>query len=56
MWRLVDLVFIDLSGEQSEATCSSWFLGRGFFYPEDGSDIFLRNVSAHKIYTMPHPR
>jgi hypothetical protein len=22
---------------------------RGFFYPEDGSDTFLRNVGSHKI-------
>jgi hypothetical protein len=26
------------------------------FYPEDGGDMFLRNVSSHKIYTVPHPR
>jgi hypothetical protein len=25
------------------ATCSHWFLARGFFYPEDGGDTFLRN-------------
>jgi hypothetical protein len=24
--------------------------------PEDGGDIFLRNVGLHKIYTAPHPR
>jgi hypothetical protein len=24
-------------------------------YPEDGGDIFLRNVDSHKIYTAPHP-
>jgi hypothetical protein len=41
---------------QSAATCSRWFLARGFFYPEDGSDMFLRNVGSHKIYTTPHPR
>jgi hypothetical protein len=33
-----------------------WFLPRGFFYPEDGGDTFLRNVGSHKIYTAPHPR
>jgi hypothetical protein len=38
------------------ATCSRWFLARGFFYPEDGGDTFLRNVSSHKIYTAPHLR
>jgi hypothetical protein len=32
------------------------FLARGFFYPEDGGDMFLRNVGTHKIYTAPHPR
>jgi hypothetical protein len=43
-------------GGTSAATCSGWFLARGFFYPEDGGDIFLRNVGSHKIYTAPHPR
>jgi hypothetical protein len=38
------------------ATCPHWFLARGFFYPEDGGDTFLRNVGSHKIYTEPHPR
>jgi hypothetical protein len=38
------------------ATCSRWFLARGFFYLEDGGDTFLRNVWSHKIYTAPHPR
>jgi hypothetical protein len=33
-----------------------WFLARGFFYPEDEGDTFLRNVCSHKIYTAPHPR
>jgi hypothetical protein len=42
---------------QTAATCSRWFLARGFFYPEDGGDTFLRNVgSIRKIYTVPHPR
>jgi hypothetical protein len=40
----------------SAATCSRWFLARGFFYPEDGGDTFLRNVDPHKIYTAPHRR
>jgi hypothetical protein len=39
----------------SAATCSRWFLVRGFFCPE-GGDTFLRNVRSHKIYTAPHPR
>jgi hypothetical protein len=43
-------------GTQSVATCSRWFLARGFFYPEDVGDTFLRNVGSHKIYTAPHPR
>jgi hypothetical protein len=34
----------------------SWFLARGFFYPEDGSNTFLRNVGSHKIFMGPHPR
>jgi hypothetical protein len=41
---------------QSAATCSRWFLARGFLYPEDGSDTFLRNVGLQNIYTAPHPR
>jgi hypothetical protein len=39
----------------SAAICSRWFLAHGFFYPEDGGDTFLRNVSSHKIYTAPYP-
>jgi hypothetical protein len=35
---------------------SRWFLSRGFCYPEDGGDMFLRNVGSHKIYTESHPR
>jgi hypothetical protein len=27
-----------------------------FFYPEEGGDTFLWNVSSNKIYTVPHPR
>jgi hypothetical protein len=39
------------------ATCSRWFFARGFFYPEDGGDMILRNVgSIDHIYTAPHPR
>jgi hypothetical protein len=41
---------------ETAATCSRWFLARGFFYPEDGGDMLLRNVGSHKIYTSPHPR
>jgi hypothetical protein len=44
------------SVSQSAATCSRWFLFRGFFYPEDGGDTFLRSVGSHKIYTVQHPR
>jgi hypothetical protein len=42
---------------QSVASYSGWFLARGFFYPEDIGDTFLRNVGLiHKSYTGPHPR
>jgi hypothetical protein len=27
-----------------------WLLTHRFFYPEDGGDIFLRNVASHKNY------
>jgi hypothetical protein len=30
--------------KQTAATCSRWFTARGFFYPEDGGVMFLRNV------------
>jgi hypothetical protein len=51
-----NVVFWDVapcrSCEQSAATCSRWFLARGFFYPEDGCYMFLRNVgSFDRIYT-----
>jgi hypothetical protein len=35
---------------QSAATCSHWFLARGFFYLEDEGDRFLRNVGSHNLY------
>jgi hypothetical protein len=35
---------------------SHWFLARGFVYPEDGGDSFLRNVGSHNMYITPHPR
>jgi hypothetical protein len=34
---------------ETAATCSSWFFARGFFYPEVGGDMFIRNVGSHKI-------
>jgi hypothetical protein len=52
IWRHVDFVWTDVAA----ATCSSLFLACWFFYPEDGDDMFLRNVGSHKIYTAPHPR
>jgi hypothetical protein len=42
--------------EVAAATCSRWFLARGFFYPVDGGDMFLRNVGSHMKYTAPHLR
>jgi hypothetical protein len=27
-----------------------------FIYPEDGGDMFLRNIGLHNIYKAPHPR
>jgi hypothetical protein len=32
------------------ATCLQWFLARRFFYPEDGGDMFLRNVSSQDLH------
>jgi hypothetical protein len=54
MWRRVYFVWTDVS--EAAAICSRWFVARGFLYPEDGGDTFLRNVSSHKIYTAPYPR
>jgi hypothetical protein len=28
----------------------------GYFYPDDGGDMFLRNVGSYKSHTMSHPR
>jgi hypothetical protein len=60
MWRYVDLVGTDVSEEQMAisllATCSRWFLARGFFYPDVGGDTLLRNVCSHKIHMEPHSR
>jgi hypothetical protein len=39
----------------AHATCSRWFLTRGFFYPEDGGDTFLQNVGSHKNYSLHIP-
>jgi hypothetical protein len=36
---------------RSAATCSRWFFARGYFYPEDGGDTILRNVSSSPSYT-----
>jgi hypothetical protein len=33
-----------------------WFRAWPIFYPEDGSDTFLRNVDSHADYTELHPR
>jgi hypothetical protein len=41
---------------RSAATYSRWFLASEMFYPEDGGNMFLRNVGSHKNYTVPHPR
>jgi hypothetical protein len=40
---------------QTAAICSSWFLVRGFVYPEAGGYTFLRNIGSQKIYTALHP-
>jgi hypothetical protein len=71
MWSCVGLVLTDVSEEHivsifrveksaSEEPVktpgSQGFVARGFFFPEDGDDKFLRNVGSHKIYTVPYPR
>jgi hypothetical protein len=54
-WKYSSTI-LNLGREQTAATCSHWFLAPGFFYPEDGGNMFLRNVCSHKIYTAPHAR
>jgi hypothetical protein len=60
MWRCVHLVWTDVSEERIGSIFRvekfSHLLARGFLYPEDRGDTFLRNVGSHKIYTAPHPR
>jgi hypothetical protein len=41
---------------QTAATCSGWFLARGFFYPEDGGDKTRRTSGTTAISPAPHPR
>jgi hypothetical protein len=52
----VEKLLVRNQHEQSAATCSCWFLTRGFIYPEDGGDTFLQNIGSHKNYMAPHPR
>jgi hypothetical protein len=61
MWRRVDLVWTDVSGERIASNFRvensvSWFLARRIFYPEGEGDTFPRNVFSHNIYTAPHSR
>jgi hypothetical protein len=32
------------------ATCPRWFPARGFIYPENGGDTFLRNVGSRDLH------
>jgi hypothetical protein len=41
-------------GEFCIAIC--WLLSRLIFYPEDGGNMLLRNIIAHKDYTALYPR
>jgi hypothetical protein len=59
MWRRVDLVKTDISEECVASIFRVEKFEReksNFFYPEDRSDMFLRNVGSYKIRTLPHPR
>jgi hypothetical protein len=55
-WRFYGLVLNLFLHWVAATICSRWFLTRGFFYPEDEGDMFLRNIGSHKIYTGLHPR
>jgi hypothetical protein len=59
MWRRVDIVWTDVTEERIASSfrveMREISMNR-FFYPENGGDMFLRNVGSHKIYTAPHPR
>jgi hypothetical protein len=50
---------LHLQGRKSakqETTCSCWFLARLIFNPEDGGDMFLRNISSYMDYMALYPR
>jgi hypothetical protein len=51
---------LHLQGRRSKYACHlliCWFLLNYFFYPEDGGDIFLRNVGCNSTdYTALYPR
>jgi hypothetical protein len=40
----IDNVRLEALTAVAAATCPHWFFAHGFFYPEDGGDMFLRNV------------
>jgi hypothetical protein len=64
MWRLVDLVWTDVSEErivsifmvEKSASEEPEWAGGCSLQPEDGGDTFLCNVGSHMIYMTPHPR
>jgi hypothetical protein len=35
---------------QTAATCSRWFLARGFFYPEDGGDVSPKRRFTQELH------
>jgi hypothetical protein len=61
--RLISIFRVEkYASERSVRRNSVWeqtsntFLARVFLYPEDGGDVFLRNVGSYKIHKAPHPR
>jgi hypothetical protein len=44
MWRRVDILLTDVSEERMASIRSRWSSLVDFLYPEDGGDMFLRNV------------
>jgi hypothetical protein len=65
MLRCVELVWTDILEERiitifrvekSASNQHEQVAARRFFCPEDGGDMFLWNISSHKIYMEPHPK
>jgi hypothetical protein len=46
---------LGVENQPSKKSLPSWFLARRIFDPEDGSNVFVRNVGSHTNYTALYP-